>query len=196
MSSVTEFKSDPDVDMVIASSEPAANPDVSFRFLPDRVTLKTSDSIQSRYSDFMGALPKDTTLVCNNATGPKLRPGVAANRQPIKVSSLQLALLSPFLRETIKGVPGDLDSKLIIIPETCEKELKVLEQLLEDGVSWERLSIKDLAAGLATTSIFFLFAVCKNNCMASDTITRIFEIIWHPSRVLKLAYRTVNTVNN
>ena len=158
MSSVTdEVKSDPDIDMVIASSESVANPDVSFRFLPDRVTLKTSDSIQSRYSDLKGALPKDTTLVCNKATSSKLRPGVAANRQPIKVSSLQLALLSPFLRETIKGVPGDLDSKLIIIPETCEKELKVLEQLLEDGVSWERLSIKDLATGLATTSIFFLF---------------------------------------
>ena len=159
MSSVTEeFKSDPDIDMVIASSEPAANPDVSFRFLPDRVTLRTSDSIQSRYSDLMGALPKDTTLVCNKAT-LKPRPGVAANRLPTKVSSLQLALLSPFLRETIKGDPGDLDSKLIIIPDTCEKELTVLEQLLEDGVSWERLSIKDLAAGLATTSIFFLFAV-------------------------------------
>ena len=157
---VTEFKSDPDIDMAIASSEPAANPDVSFRFLPDRVTLRTSDSIQSRYSDLMGALPKDTTLVCSKAT---LRPrqGVAANRLPTKVSSLQLALLSPFLRESIKSVPGDLDSKLIIIPETCENELKVLEQLLEDGVSWERLSIKDLAAGLATTSIFFLFAVCK-----------------------------------
>ena len=165
MSSVTdEVKSDPDIDMVIASSEPAAaNPDVSFRFLPDRVTLRTSDSIQSRYSDLMGALPKDTTLVCNQAT-LRPRPGVAANRPPTKVSSLQLALLSPFLRETMKGVPGDLDSKLIIIPDTCEKELTVLEQLLEDGVSWERLSIKDLAAGLATNSIFFLFAACKKKC--------------------------------
>ena len=167
MSSVTdEVKSDPDIDMTdIASSEPAAaNPDVSFRFLPDRVTLRTSDSIQSRYSDLMGALPKDTTLVCNKAT-LRPRPGVAANRRlPTKVSSLQLALLSPFLRETIKGVPGDLDSKLIIIPDTCEKELTVLEQLLEDGVSWERLSIKDLAAGLATNSIFFLFAACKKKC--------------------------------
>ena len=79
------------------------------------------------------------------------------NRLPTKVSSIQLALLSPFLRESIKSVPGDLDSKLIIIPDTCEKELKVVEQLLEDGVSWERLSIKDLTAGLATNSIFFLF---------------------------------------